>query len=107
MPFKRKGKCVFKVTRSGKQGKKKGCSKSVAKAEKYIKALYINSDDVMAEIKDYFRNQQDESYLEFDDHPLSDPESLMDLTKPAPWDHLINSEDDEDVDIEINEGISK
>ena len=105
MPFKRKGKCVFKITNKGE--KKKGCSKTVAKAKKYVKALYASSDDVMAEIKDYFRDQQDEGYLEFDDHPLSDPESLMDPTKPAPWDHLTNGDDDEDVDIDISERIIK
>ena len=84
MPFKRKGKCVFKITKRGKQGKKKGCSKSVAKAKKYVKALYANSDDVMAEIKNYFRNQKDEDYLAFDNHPLSSIENLMDPSKPAP-----------------------
>lgn len=105
MPFKRKGKCVFKITKKTKQ--KKGCSKTVAKAKKYVKALYANSDDVMAEIKDYFRNQNDKDYLEFDDHPLSDLESLMDPSKPAPWDHLTNTDDDEDVDIEITERIIK
>ena len=42
-------------------------------------------------------------YLAFDDHPLSDVESLMDPNKPAPWDHLNNEEDDEDVDIDIRE----
>lgn len=103
MPFKRKGKCVFKITKSGKQGKKKGCSTSVEKAKKYVKALYANSDDMVAEIKDYFRNQQDEDYLAFDDHPLSDVSSLMDPNKPAPWDHLTNDEEDEDVDIDIKE----
>lgn len=103
MPFKRKGKCVFKITKKGK--KKKGCSKTVAKAKKYVKALYANSDDVMSEIKDYFRDQNDKEYLEFDDHPLSDIESLMDPNKPAPWDHLTNDEDDEDVDIDIQERI--
>ena len=102
MPFKRKGKCVFKIAKSGKQGKKKGCSTSVTKAKKYVKALYANTDDVMAEIKDYFRDQQDEDYLAFDGHPLAKVESLMDPTKPAPWDHLTN-EDDEDVDIDIKE----
>tara|TARA_B100000902_G_C27271147_1_gene896311 strand:+ start:532 stop:843 length:312 start_codon:yes stop_codon:yes gene_type:complete len=101
MPFKRKGKCVFKITKSG--DKKKGCSKSVAKAKKYVKALYANSDDVMAEIKDYFRNQKDEDYLAFDDHPLSDIESLMDPDKPAPWDHLTNDKEDEDIDIDVEE----
>ena len=103
MPFKRKGKCVFKITKSGKEGEKKGCSTSVEKAKKYVKALYANSDDVMAEIKDYFRDQQDEDYLAFDGHPLASVESLMDPTKPAPWDHLNNEEDDEDVDIDIKE----
>lgn len=103
MPFKRKGKCVFKITKSGKQGEKKGCSKTVAKAKKYVKALYANSDDMMAEIKDYFRDQQDEDYMAFNDHPLSDIESLMDPSKPAPWDHLTNPEGDEDVDIDIRE----
>jgi hypothetical protein len=27
----------------------------------------------------------------------------MDPNKPAPWDHLNNEEDDEDVDIDIRE----
>ena len=105
MPFKRKGKCVFKITKSGKQGEKKGCSKTVAKAKKYVKALYANSDDMMAEIKDYFRNQQDEDYLAFDDHPLATVDNLMDPSKPAPWDHLTNTEDDGDVDVDIEEKI--
>ena len=101
MPFKRYGKCVFKVTKSGNKGEKKGCSKSVSKAKKYVKALYANSDDILDEIKDYFRNQQDEDYLSFQDHPLADIESLLDPNKPAPWDHLTNSENDEDIDIDI------
>ena len=87
MASQRHGKYVFRVT----------------KAKKYLRNLYANSEDVMAEIKDYFRNQQDEDYLAFDDHPLSDIESLMDPDKPAPWDHLTNNEDDEDVDIDIKE----
>ena len=37
MPYKRKRKCVYK-----KNGKKVGCSKSVGKAKKYLKALAIN-----------------------------------------------------------------
>ena len=103
MPFRRDGKCVFKITKKNKKGKKKGCSKSVAKAKKYLKALYANSDDLMSEIKDYFRDQQDEDYLAFDNHPLSDVESLMDPDKPAPWDHLTNDENDEDIDIDVKE----
>tara|TARA_Y100001938_G_C8101188_1_gene441817 strand:- start:3031 stop:3363 length:333 start_codon:yes stop_codon:yes gene_type:complete len=59
------------------------------------------SEELLDEIKDYFRNQSDKDYLEFDDHPLSDIESLMDPDKPAPWDHLTNDEDDGDVDIDL------
>tara|TARA_E500000305_G_C3931704_1_gene193095 strand:+ start:108 stop:443 length:336 start_codon:yes stop_codon:yes gene_type:complete len=40
MPYIRVGKCVHKKTKSGKRGKRKGCSKSVAKAKKYVKKLY-------------------------------------------------------------------
>ena len=47
MPWKRKGKCVFKITKSGGQGEKQGCSKSAAKAKRYLKALYANADDVV------------------------------------------------------------
>lgn len=61
----------------------------------------------LQEIKDYFRKQQDEDYLSFDDHPLASISDLMDSTKPAPWDHLTNDEDDEDMDIEIKETIRK
>ena len=46
MPYIRIGKCVHKKTKSGKRGEKQGCSKSVAKAKKYLKALYANADDV-------------------------------------------------------------
>ena len=75
-------------------------------AKKYLKALYANSEGVIKEIKDYFR-KKDKEYLEFDDHPLSSIQDLMDVTKPAPWDHLTNTENDEDVDIEIEEIIKK
>tara|TARA_B100001248_G_C27312882_1_gene422878 strand:- start:176 stop:391 length:216 start_codon:yes stop_codon:yes gene_type:complete len=67
----------------------------------------LTINDLIKEIKDYFRNQQDEDYLAFDDHPLADIESLMDPSKPAPWDHLRNDDGDEDVDIEIEEIIKK
>ena len=49
--FERKGKCVYKKT-----GKKKGCSDSVPKAKKYLKALYANSDDVNEDISSYFND---------------------------------------------------
>ena len=103
MPFKRYGKCVFKITKSGKKGEKKGCSDSEAKAKKYVKALYANSDDIIEEIKDYFRNQQDEDYLAFQDHPLASIENLMDPDKPAPWDHLTNDNEDDDIDVDVEE----
>lgn len=46
MPYVRKGKCVY----NKKTGEKKGCSTSVEKAKKYMKALYS------AEIKEYLNN---------------------------------------------------
>ena len=58
---------------------------------------------ILQEIKDYFNNRKDEDYLIFDDHPLSSVEDLIDSGKPAPWDHLTNSKDDDDFDIEIEE----
>ena len=62
---------------------------------------------MIKEIKDYFRNQQDEDYLKFDEHPLSSVDSLMNPNKPAPWDHLTNDDGDEDFDVEIQEDIKK
>ena len=107
MPWKRKGKCVYKTsTKSKKLGKKQGCSDTVAMAKKYLKALYANSDDIVEEIKDYF-SKKDKDHLEFDGHPLSNAKDLMDPSKPAPWDHLTNTVDDEDIDIEIEEVIKK
>jgi hypothetical protein len=58
---------------------------------------------LMQELKDYFRKQQDEDYMAFDDHPLSSVEDLMDPSRPAPWDHLTNEPDDEDIDIDIED----
>jgi hypothetical protein len=42
MPYIRKGKCVYKRN----TGKKVGCSKSVGKAKKYIRALHTNVHEV-------------------------------------------------------------
>ena len=36
MPYERKGKCIY----NKETGEKKGCSTSVGKAKKYIRALY-------------------------------------------------------------------
>lgn len=41
MPYTRKGNCVYKKD----TGKKVGCSKSVEKAKKYIKALHANVEE--------------------------------------------------------------
>ena len=106
MPYKRFGKCVYK-TKGKKRGKKMGCSKTTSKAKKYLKALYANTDDVVEEIKDYFNNKKDEDYMAFNDHPLSDIEDLLNIKKPAPWDHLTNTIDDEDIDIDIKEDIKQ
>ena len=46
MTWKRKGKCVFKITKSGKTKEKQGGSDSVTMAKKYLKALYANAKDV-------------------------------------------------------------
>tara|TARA_B100000427_G_C15512840_1_gene596921 strand:+ start:235 stop:444 length:210 start_codon:yes stop_codon:yes gene_type:complete len=64
-------------------------------------------NDLLQEIKDYFKKQKDEDYLAFDDHPLSSVEDLLDASKPAPWDHLTNTEDDHDLDVEIEEKFEK
>ena len=64
-------------------------------------------EKLLKEIKDYFSKNKDEDYLAFDNHPLSSVEDLMNPKKPAPWDHLTNDEDDEDIDIDIQEIISK
>lgn len=63
----------------------------------------IDFDNILNEIRDYFRNQKDEDYMSFDGHPLANIEDLMDPDKPAPWDHLTNDEEDEDVDVDIEE----
>ena len=57
----------------------------------------------LEELKAYFNKRKDEDYLAFDSHPLSSIEDLMDPSKPAPWDHLTNTPDDEDIDIDIEE----
>tara|TARA_Y100000592_G_C5393854_1_gene279606 strand:+ start:543 stop:719 length:177 start_codon:yes stop_codon:yes gene_type:complete len=51
VPYKRVGKCVYKKKRDGSQGDKKGCSKTVAMAKKYLKALYAVEEMVTLEVK--------------------------------------------------------
>ena len=65
--------------------------------------LIVNPPEETEQQSEETQSRTTVDYLEFDDHPLSDIESLMDPDKPAPWDHLNNDEDDEDVDIDIKE----
>lgn len=44
-PYVRKGKCVYKENSDGSAGAKVGCSKDVATAKRYLKALYVHSPD--------------------------------------------------------------
>lgn len=71
----------------------------------------MDSKKILKEIEAYFenirKNEKDEDHMVFDGHLLSSVENLMDPTKPAPWDHLTNTEDDEDVDIDIQESIKQ
>ena len=62
---------------------------------------------ILQEIKNYFDNKNDEDYMAFNSHPLARIEDLMDDNKPAPWDHLTNTEDDEDIDVDITESVLK
>ena len=41
-----------------KKGKKKGCSKTVAKAKKYLKKLYTIDEIVRQEIKNYLQERK-------------------------------------------------
>lgn len=67
------------------------------------------TNKILEELKDYFNKNKtkDEDYFAFNDHPLSSIQDLMDETKPAPWDHLTNTADDEDIDIDIEEKIKQ
>ena len=85
MPWKRYGKCVFKVTKSGKKKKKQGCSDSEAKAKDYLKALYANAGDVNEEISDYFSRIDQEEENEFDDASTDD---LLNPDVSAPWEKI-------------------
>lgn len=65
--------------------------------------INLDFENIINEIKDYFKNHKDEDYMSFDGHVLSSIEALMDPDKPAPWDHLYNNKNDEDVDIDVEE----
>jgi len=115
MPYSvRKRKCKQSSGKKGayivikkNTGEKSSCHTSKKKAKDSISARHAGgvTEEVIEEIKDYFRNQQDEDYLAFDDHPLATVQNLMDPSKPAPWDHLTNTKDDGDVDVDIEEKV--
>ena len=84
MPWKRYGKCVFKITKSGKKKKKQGCSDSVEKAKDYVKALYANVDEVNEEIDAYITEREDEEENMFN---YAETEDLLDPDVPAPWEN--------------------
>lgn len=71
-------------------------------AEEMCKAP-LKKEEISEEIEKYFNKNKDEDYLRFDGDELSSVENIMNPDKPAPWDHLSNHEDDEDVDVEISE----
>ena len=62
MPFKRFGKCVYKVNKKGNKKEKEGCSDSISMAKKYLKALYANVDDVNEEVEEYVRGLSDDEF---------------------------------------------
>ena len=63
----------------------------------------LKKEDVSEEVQKYFSKNKDEDYLRFDDDELSSLENIMNPDKPAPWDHLSNYEDDDDIDVDLSE----
>jgi hypothetical protein len=61
MPWRRKGKCVFKINKDKTIGKKQGCSDSTTKAKKYLKALYANVDEMKDQVKAFVDQYLEES----------------------------------------------
>lgn len=65
MPYKAKGKCVYKKTKEGKLGAKVGCTKGDVK--QYLKALYANdpksAKDELAQIVEAFNVEKKKQSL--------------------------------------------
>ena len=78
-------------------------NKDLNAAIKIIKSKKITMGKKTQEIEKYFNKNKDEDYLRFDGDELSSVENIMNPDKPAPWDHLSNYEDDEDIDVNISE----
>ena len=58
MPYKRVDKCVYKKKRDGSTGKKKGCSKTVAMAKRYLKKLYSVEEIVREELSKLLQKEK-------------------------------------------------
>jgi len=58
MPYMRLGKCIYKKKPDGSKGKKKGCSKTAAKAKKYLKKLYMVDEIIREEIKSFLKERK-------------------------------------------------
>ena len=58
MPYKRKGKCVYKKGES----EPVGCSDTIEKAKKYLKKLYSVEEVVREEIKKYLQERKNKQW---------------------------------------------
>jgi hypothetical protein len=67
----------------------------------------LKEEDILKEVEKYFDKNKDQDYLRFDQDELSSIENIMDPDKPAPWDHFTDTEDDEDVDVQVAERENK
>ena len=58
MPYERKGKCVYKKGES----EPVGCSKSIAKAKKYLKKLYSVEEVIREELQNYLQERKNKQW---------------------------------------------
>jgi hypothetical protein len=88
MPYERKGKCVYKKHSNGKLNKEPvGCSDTVAKAKKYIQALYaselneslpnIISPEEQAKIKEFMKAFMEDKQTWIDKYGLEQANFVM------------------------------
>ena len=88
MPYERKGKCVYKKYSNGKLSKEPvGCSDTVAKAKKYIQALYTSelneslpntiSPEEQAKIKEFMKAFMEDKQTWIDKYGLEQANFVM------------------------------
>ena len=88
MPYERKGKCVYKKHSNGKLSKEPvGCSDTVAKAKKYIQALYASelneslpntiSPEEQAKIKEFMKAFMEDKQTWIDKYGLEQANFVM------------------------------